>query len=745
MNQQHPYSQFQLSTSTNSSEYLPTLTMPPKLRSSSSKASSASNVASASTEDNIDDISLVVPDSIGDSFGLETVMDSIKAAQRAIDAITLRLTAQTDSIDATTKHLSKLEHNLDLMNSTITDLPESINMKLATVSQELRTEFSSTLHNFSTAVHDDITSFRSDTNACFKNHVTTIGNLGDTVLALTKNLTILQETTLSKPDIENLIVQKWEDELDPHIKSHYDFKTEATTRLDFLDRTLQDTVSTLKHHSQIVNSSSIRQTSSRTIGFHQPTSKDFSASKLQKELKEIKLFGDTLKDLEIFWDAILGAFTNLCQINQAYPYYRDLSSTFDFELHFVEPIKPPKFLPIDSDQVKKNYRCFGDVLRIFLHSGTTIDETSSPKTYLQLLSYCDTRDGFLLLRNLIFSLSPQLSGNYHDYRQDIDLLEIIPGEHLSKFYQRIIKLSNEITLSNIQNGNLALLAFRFISLLRSTKCATIIGLLNPYWKEITKHRRNPKHITTLLPWKFKDVYDDLISSDVLHLPTTSGTSFDTSILPIAAKGFSPVHLSSNNKNSTLPSSKSTTTIGIHRTRDGRKFISHQNKILSPKQPACQLCFNKHANPWHPTNECPYKHPTHIIPKDIRERVMQHNALHGAENPNYTKNQDIPNATSVPRQATGNSATTLDSSHKPFDSTANTPDTGNIDDQPVDSHVEATTPIINTSDEIVDTEYFDIPFIDAIANAATVNNLHPYADIEADTVITDHLQYLSYES
>ena len=78
-------------------------------------------------------------------------------------------------------------------------------------------------------------------------------------------------------------------------------------------------------------------------------------------------------------------------------------------------------------------------------------------------------------------------------------------------------------------------------------------------------------------------------------------------------------------------------------------------------------------------------------------------------------------------------------------TANTPDTGNIDNQPVDSHVEATTPIITTSDEIVDTEYFDIPFIDAIANAATVNNLHPYADIEADTVITDHLQYLSYES
>lgn len=72
-------------------------------------------------------------------------------------------------------------------------------------------------------------------------------------------------------------------------------------------------------------------------------------------MKEIKLFGDTLKDLEIFWDAILWAFTNLCQVNQAYPYYRDLTSTFDFEVHFVAFIKPPKYLPVDHDQAKRNY------------------------------------------------------------------------------------------------------------------------------------------------------------------------------------------------------------------------------------------------------------------------------------------------------------------------------------------------------------------------------------------------------
>lgn len=557
-------------------------------------------------------------------------------------------------------------------------------------------------------------------------------------------MTALQENNLSKPEIETLIVQKWEDELDPHIQSHYDFKQAASRRLDALDQTLQDSVSALlQNHS----STTTRSPANRLSGFHQQTSKDFSVSKLQKELKDIKLHGDTLKDLEIFWDAILGAFTNLCQINQAYPYYRDLQPDFTFKMHLVDSVKPPKYLPIDCNQVQQNYRSFGDALRIFLNSGTTIVEPSSPKTYLQLLSLCDTRDGFVLLRTLIFSLSPQLAGDYHDYRNDIDTLVIIPGEHLSKFYQRVIQLSNKITLSNIQNGNAALLAYRFISLLRSTKCTTIIGLINPYWKTITKHRRDPSHLTAPLPWKFKDVYDDLICSDILYLPNNTTSNQDSTVLPYAACGLSNVShaMTKGTTLSSTPNTK-TATIGIHRTKDGRRFVSHNNKFLTAKQPLCQLCSNTHANPWHATENCPYKHPTHILSKDIRERVMQHNALHGVENKNYSKSQDLPGSTSKPRQATGNSASTLDSSHLPFDNSPSTTtdqsdvlaqstNTSNIDvsDEPAEEN------------EIIDTEYFDIPLISATANAASAPVDSPYADIESNAVITDHLQYLSYKS
>jgi hypothetical protein len=727
--------------------------MPPKTRSSVSNDSNTSNRSASTIDDPVEHVS--PPDSIDDSTVLATVLDSIKAAQRAIDAITLRLTNHSNAIDATTKNIVTLEHEFKsihhslvelpkIVDTKLTDFQQNVELKVETIQDDLRHEFSTNLITLGNQLNSVISSNQDDTNTCFKNHITTITTLSDTVRAINKNLTALQENNLSKSEIERLIVQKWEDELDPHIKSHYDFKQAASHRLDALDQTLQDSVySILQNTSSLANTTT--RTTNRSTGFYQQSSKDFSVSKLQKELKEIKLCGDTLKDLEIFWDAVLGAFTNLCQVNQAYPYYRDLKPDFTFKKHLVDPIKPPRYLPIECDQVQRNYRSFGDALRIFLQSGTTIVEGTSPKTYLQLLSLCDTRDGFLLLNTLIFSLSPQLSGDYHDYRQDIDTLSIIPGEHLSKFYQRVIQLSNEIILSNIQNGNLALLAYRFISLLRSTKCTTIIGLINPYWKTITKHRRDPNHLIAPLPWNFKEVYDDLICSDILYLPNIPSPNLEHTVLPFAARGTS--NISTTTSKSITPSNVSnakSTTIGIHRTKDGRRFVSHNNKLLSSKQPLCQLCSNKHANPWHATEDCPYKHPTHILSKDIREKVMQHNALHGAENKNYHKNQDIPTSTNTPRQATGHSATTLESSHLPFNDSTPTTITEELDTIPTMSNSDSSDSPEDVN-EIIETEYFDIPLVSATANAASTTIDTPYADIESDAVITDHLQYLSYES
>jgi hypothetical protein len=155
-----------------------------------------------------------------------------------------------------------------------------------------------------------------------------MANISTDVFNMNTSLNALQDATLSKLDMERLVVEKWQDELDPHIQSHYEFKQETLTKLAALDRTIQDMIDgQLRSHPLLQASSGTSRSSvprsTGSTGFHQPTSKDFLVFKLQKELKEIKLFGDSLKDLETFWDAILRAFTNLCQSNQAYPYYRD--------------------------------------------------------------------------------------------------------------------------------------------------------------------------------------------------------------------------------------------------------------------------------------------------------------------------------------------------------------------------------------------------------------------------------------
>ncbi len=698
----------------------------PTTRSSTSKTPS---IADASTSFDVCDDSSVNSNPT-EVFDLRTLMLSIQANQKTIEAINSRLTDHSDSIAKTSKTLLELDSAVQTINSTIIDLPKAFDVKIETIQEVLHSDMSHVVNSLGKKIYNDLSAHHIDTTECFKTYATTMAGLSTDILNINKTLTSLQDTTLSKLDIEHLIVEKWQDELDPHIQSHYEFKQETTTKLETLDRTIQDMIDgQLRSHPLLqATSGNNRSTITRSTGstgFYQSTSKDFSVFKLQKELKEIKLSGDSLKELEIFWDAILRAFTNLCQSNQAYPYYRYLDPTFSFQLHFVDSVAPPRFLPAEHDQAKRNYRSFGDAVRIFLQSGTAILESSSPKTYLKLLSLSDIHDGFALLRDLIFSLSPQLAGDYHDYRIDIDALNIVPGEHISKFYQRVLKLSTEITLSNISNGNMALLAHRFIFLLRGLHCPTVTGLLTTYWKAITKHRRDPQHLTKPLPWSFKDVYDDLVSTDVQLLQYSVDTP-STTPLPFAARG---VVQHNSTKHTATPSLRPTT-IGIHRTRDGRKFVSHNNMLTPARRPTCLLCSNKHANPWHPTENCPYKHPTHILPKDIRERVMQHNALHGAEKKDYTRDQDLPTMKTSPPQA----ASAITPSEEKHNESSITP-------------LDSSTDSIDFQDdnEIIDTEYFDLPLPPPTANLASTSDSNPYKDIEPDTVITDPLQYLSYES
>jgi hypothetical protein len=238
--------------------------MPPKTRSSTSKALPPSDVASTPTDDRLDDVSPSVSNPFDDHNVLAKVLDSIKATndsvkanQAAIDAINLKLASHSASIDSTTMALVTLDDTVTALNHTIAALPNGLDTQLSTAKQVLRSKFLTKLGSLSNQLYQDLSSHCDDTNTYFKNHVTTFASLRDNLLTVTKDLTVLQDTTLSTLDIECIVVQKWEDELDPHIQSHYDFKRDASAHLDSLDQNLQDTTNTLMNHPFLTNTTMV--------------------------------------------------------------------------------------------------------------------------------------------------------------------------------------------------------------------------------------------------------------------------------------------------------------------------------------------------------------------------------------------------------------------------------------------------------------------------------------------------------
>jgi len=162
--------------------------MPPTTRSSISNDSATSNQSTSTIDEHVENVSTTAPDSIDDSTVLATVLDSIKAAQRAITVITLRLTHHSTAIDTTAKNIVTMEQDIESIRHSINELPkildtklttfhQDVETKLETIQKDVRCEFSTNLKTLGTQLATDISSHRDDTNTCFKNHVTTITNL----------------------------------------------------------------------------------------------------------------------------------------------------------------------------------------------------------------------------------------------------------------------------------------------------------------------------------------------------------------------------------------------------------------------------------------------------------------------------------------------------------------------------------------------------------------------------------------
>jgi len=429
-----------------------------------------------------------------------------------------------------------------------------------------------------------------------------------------------------------------------------------------IDTKFQNIPSIVKHEiqtSSIIQNLQTHQTPSSTKtqkvnGFHQSESKEFHVSKLIKLLETHTLNGDSLQDLELFYDTIITHLSTVTLKSNLLPTYRNLSPTFCFKDHLCSSQINPTLLPADLHQAKLNYKTFGTGIRQFIINPKTVPQTTAPESYLQLISLKHEQDGFLLLQNFIFLRSPQLEGKFIDYRKQIIELSSTPNEPLRSFYSRAMHLYNELILANIKDGSITVLIERFLHILRSTGFQFIIAETSFAWKTIQEHRRNPKHVTTPPALTLNSILRDLETAGITNIPAPITTHMTTPDPIICSADTQPLLFTEPVVAYTNENNRPQYNINMSRAQQNTNQLKHNPSITNPikqNQPKCRLCNNQHPNPWHTTDSCPFKDPTYIQNKLIRENVMQHNTLFGCINKNYTKDMDTSNNNTKPIRAT----------------------------------------------------------------------------------------------
>jgi hypothetical protein len=278
-----------------------------------------------------------------DSPTLTTLMMALDHFKLAIqnDLQDVESTISTTNVDIDTKVASVFTTLGTLRN----DVDSSI--------KSLRFELSDKLDNVSQNVDSIITSARSEWRMDIDNSLlSTRSILESKVRMVTTKLEEMQNTFSDKlTKLESLSVSDSQvlsllnDTTFDHIRN----LTLSPAIDEVISRTVATNIAPITQHIQDLKKSSTSVTTTTSskpkLGFAQTETKDFSVSKFTKELERIKLQGDKLKDLELFWDSIQHALTNVCQVNQVFPYYRDLTASFTSCLHLLGNTKNPKFSP----------------------------------------------------------------------------------------------------------------------------------------------------------------------------------------------------------------------------------------------------------------------------------------------------------------------------------------------------------------------------------------------------------------
>jgi hypothetical protein len=177
----------------------------------------------------------------------------------------------------------------------------------------------------------------------------------------------------------------------------------------------------------------------------------------------------------------------------------------------------------------------------------------------------------------------------------------------------------------------------------------------------------------------------------------------------------------------------------------------------PPRDLCQLCDNKHPNPWHKTTNCPFRVPAFVEQKATCERVLQYNNIHGRINPDFNKALDTSASplcsSSYPRPnipVTANSATVT------IDTTTNS--IFGQDNQASEHLPDYCTEIFENAEGAHDEACYNAKdiinekYIDTLVSPSANMGIGPRRTLHDDDdnsafgdLIMDPLQFLSYQA
>jgi hypothetical protein len=174
-----------------------------------------------------------------------------------------------------------------------------------------------------------------------------------------------------------------------------------------------------------------------------PTKHRSHQTQFLSNLEHIKFSGDDILQLETTWNVIGTAFSNTFGTFRTLPKYRDLLHSDKTTIYdFLFPPKNSPFFP----QAEATYFQLADALHTHLSKDKTISVEQAPQTHMIFNLKKHNPDGFLILKHIIFELSPHLGGKGPDAQDRVDSFHISSEATLYEFQSRSIQLFDTLNI-----------------------------------------------------------------------------------------------------------------------------------------------------------------------------------------------------------------------------------------------------------------------------------------------------------